>query len=216
MNIRGLQLDDDDPTSEPTEINVVPVTEQTNRFLTEAFTKDISGVDRRKLRSHYTLPQNELTIAPFLDTMMSSECSSKVKSTDHSLFTLQKLILEAIGPLSQLLEVVNNCEPNLSMDQIGDAVETAIALLANASNKTSLMRISEVLEEYSKEIVPFAAAQERDWTSAAPRLFGPTFLKDAADYLQQLQLVQKFKSKLAQVFRPASSKKSYPSAPPKK
>jgi len=95
---------------------------------------------------------------------------------------------------------VNDPEPNLSLDQIGDAVETAIALLANALNKTTLMRRSRVLEEYNKELVPFATAQERDWTSAAPRLFGPTFLKDAADYLQQLQLVRKVKSKPTQVF----------------
>ena len=60
MNIRDPQLDDDDPTSESMEINVIPVTEQTNRFLTHAFTKKISGVDRRKLRSHYTLPRMNL------------------------------------------------------------------------------------------------------------------------------------------------------------
>jgi len=90
MNIWDPQLDDDDPTSETMEINVVPVTEWTNKFLTEAFTQKMSGVDRQKLRRHYTLPQNELTMVPFLDVMMSLECLSKVKSKDHSLFTLQK------------------------------------------------------------------------------------------------------------------------------
>ena len=121
----------------------------------------------------------------------------------RSLFTLQGLILETIGPLSQLLEAVNDPEPSVSMDQVGDAIETAIILLANAANKTSVMRRTRILEEYNKELVPFATAQERDWTSAAPRLFGPTFLKDAADYLQQLQLIRKVKAKLTQNFRQA-------------
>ena len=125
--------------------------------------------------------------------MMASECSRASKSTDRSLYMLQGLILEAIGPLSQLLEAVNNPNPQLTMDQIWDAVETAITLLANASNKTSLMRRTKILEEYNKELVSFAAAQERDWASAALCLFGPNFLKEAADYLQNLQLIRKVK-----------------------
>ena len=82
------------------------------------------------------------------------------------MYTLQGLLLEAIEPLSQLLEAVNDPDPQLTMDQIGEAVETAVTLLANASNKMSLMR-TKILEEYNKELVPFAAAKERDWASAA-------------------------------------------------
>ena len=127
--------------------------------------------------------------------MMESECFRASKSTDRSLYMLQGLILEAIGLLSQLLEAVNNPNPQLTMDKIWDAVETAITitLLANASNKTSLMRRTKILEEYNKELVSFAAAQERDWASAAPCLFGPNFLKEAANYLQNLQLIRRVK-----------------------
>ena len=44
--------------------------------------------------------------------------------------------------------------------------------------------------EYNKELLPFATAKKRDWASGAPRLFGPNFLKEATNYLQQLQLLQ--------------------------
>jgi len=77
------------------------------------------------------------------------------------------------------------------MDQIGDAVETALTLLANASIHISGVRRTKVLEDYNKELIPFAAESEHDWTSGALRLFGPSFLKEASDYLQQLQLVRK-------------------------
>ena len=87
------------------------------------------------------------------------------------------------------------------MDQIGEAVETALTLLANASIHISGMRRTKV---YSKELVPFAAESERDWTSGDPRLFGPSFLKEALDYLQQLQLVRKVKEK--PVFHSAPSR----------
>ena len=194
MELRDPLLDDDDePAKGAAPIKVVPVTDRTNQLLTEAFTSKMTGAERRTLRASYTLPQNDLTRAPFLDAMMASECSKTVRSTDRSLYTLQGLILEAVGPLSQLLEAVNNPNLDVTMDQIGDAVETAITLIANASNKTSLMRRTKVLEEYNKELVTFASAGERDWTSAAPRLFGPNFLKEAADYLQHLQLIRKVK-----------------------
>ena len=81
------------------------------------------------------------------------------------------------------------------MDQIGEAVETALTLLANASTQVSAVRRTKILEDYNKELVPFVAAKERDWTSGAPRLFRPNFLKEATDYLQQLQLLRKAKEK---------------------
>ena len=200
MDIQDPFLDNDEPTSSAATIKVVPMTDRAIDFLTEAFTQKMTGVERQTMRSRYTLPQNDLTQVPFLDAMMSSKCSRSTKSTDHSLYTLQGLLLEVVEPLSQLLEAVNDPEPKVTMDQIGDAVQTAISLLANAANKMSLMRRARILEEYNKELVPFAAAQERHWASAAPRLFGPNFLKEAADYLQQIQLIRKGKSKLPQGF----------------
>ena len=110
---------------------------------------------------------------------------------DRILSTLQGRVLEAVGPLSQLLEAINDDEPQLSMDQIGEAVKTALTLLANASLQISEVRRTRVLEEYNRELLPFAIAKECDWASAAPRLFGPNFLKEATDYLQQLQLLRK-------------------------
>jgi len=132
MDLRDQLLDDDDPTKDAATIKVVPVTERMNKFLNEALFMKMAGAERLKLWSKYTLPQNELTRAPFLDAVMASECSKSCKSTDRSLYTLQGLILEAIGPLSQLLEAVNDPNPQVSMDQVGEAVETANSLLANA------------------------------------------------------------------------------------
>jgi len=78
-----------------------------------------------------------------------------LQGLDQSLHTLQGLLLEPIGPLSQLLEAVNDPNPPVLMDQIGDSM--TITLLANASINLSLMRRTKVLEEYNKEFVAFAA-----------------------------------------------------------
>ena len=159
-------------------VQVVPVSEWTNKFLNEAFYTEKSSADHKKLRSQYTLLQNELTKTPFLDTMMASQCSSSTKSLDKTLSSLQGRVLEAVGPLSQLLECINSEETLPSMDQIGDAVEAALTLLAL---HISGIRRTKILEDY-KELVSFAATEEHDWTSGAPQLFGPNFLREASDY----------------------------------
>ena len=60
MDSVDLLLDNDEPTPEAARVKVVPVTDRTNKFLTEAFSRRISGADRRALHSHYTLPQEGL------------------------------------------------------------------------------------------------------------------------------------------------------------
>ena len=121
-------------------IQVVPVSKRTNQFLDQVFSVELHPNDRKKLRSQYSLPQNELTKTPFLDTMMANQCAGSTKTLDKTLHTIQGRVLEAVGPLSQLLESVN-CEGDPpSMDQKGDAVETALTLQANASIHISGMR----------------------------------------------------------------------------
>ena len=115
--------------------------------------------------------------APFLDTAMAGQCSSSTKALDWTLTNLQGQVLEAVGPLSQLLESIKNEEAQPSMDQIGKAVKTALTLLANASIQILAVRRTKVLEDHNKELVPFAAVKERDWASGASRLFGPSFFK---------------------------------------
>ena len=53
---------------------------------------------------------------------------------------LQGLVLDVIGPLTQLLEAVNDDQARVTTDQISEAVETAISLLANASYQISAVR----------------------------------------------------------------------------
>ena len=155
------------PTEAAPTIQVVPVSKWTNQFLDQSFSVKLHPNDRKKLRSQYTLPQNELTKTLCLDTMMANQCAGSTKTLDKTLHTIQGRVLEAVGPLSQLLESVNSEGDPPSMDQIGDAVETALTLLANASIHISGVRRTKVLEDYNKELVPFAAESERDWTSGA-------------------------------------------------
>jgi len=155
MDLQDPLLDDADPTKESAAIKVVPVTERTYGFLNDAFTSKMSGADRRAQRSKYTLPQNDLTRVPFLGAIMASECSRNCKSIlcicykdlssrqlDHSAnFWRQSMIPTLKSPWTKLGKLLRR-------------------LLANTSNKTSLMRRTKILEEYNKELVTFAQAKE--------------------------------------------------------
>jgi len=44
----------------------------------------------------------------FLDAMMANQYGSSTKTLDETLHTIQGRVLEAVGPLSQLLESVNS------------------------------------------------------------------------------------------------------------
>jgi len=99
---------DGTPTEDAPTIQVVPVSEQTNQFLDQVFSVELHPNDRKKLRNQYTLPQNELTKMPFLDTMMANQCANSTNTLDKTLQTIQVRVLEAVGPLSLLLESVKS------------------------------------------------------------------------------------------------------------
>ena len=79
--------------------------------------------------------------------------------------------------------MVNNDQPQMTKDQIGEAVETALSLLANTSHQMSAMRRAKILEEYNKDLLTFTVAKDSDRANAALELFGPNFLKEASGYL---------------------------------
>ena len=72
---------------------------------------------------------------------------------------------------------------------IQQAIETAITLLANASNKLLLMRRARILARNLLHLLQ----KRREIRQQQPHLFSPNFVKEAAECLLTLQLVQKVK-----------------------
>ena len=88
-------------------ICLTQVHECTEDFLRKAFTA-VSSTDRRQLRQQFIVLDMPFTTAPRLDKVMAAECSKSLKSADNLLSRIQALFLDAMGPLSGLLEKVNN------------------------------------------------------------------------------------------------------------
>ena len=49
--------------------------------------------------------------SPILGTMLASQCSRAIKSMDNTLSSLQGYVVEATGPLSKLMEAINDDGP---------------------------------------------------------------------------------------------------------
>lgn len=61
-------------------------------------------VDQLILRCQFLVPEMLITMGPKLDKVTGAECQSGVKSTDTALAQLQALTLDAVGPLTDLIE----------------------------------------------------------------------------------------------------------------
>ena len=146
-----------------------------------------------------------LTMALKLDKVMASECLPAVRTADQSFARLQALMLDAVGPLTDLLERINVSKPaddNEEEDQQGvdlqvveDAAQTALVFLGNTATQFSAYQRTKILEEYNKDLMSFSEKVEPDLRAAAPLLFGSSFTKQASEHLSQVEVLRKVKGK---------------------
>ena len=176
---------------------VVEVSECTEQHLVRSFAC-MDNEECRRLTDSFALPKLVVTKTPELDKTMAAQCSRSTKSNDQALSRIQALNSNALSPLSKLLERLNKDDTDISTDQVGYTVESAITLLGNTFAQISMLCQQKVLEEYNKELLTFAQGRaqgrEMEFLKAAPELFGPKFPHDATKHLDQLAALQKAKS----------------------
>lgn len=104
-------------------------------------------------------------------------------------------MLDAVAPLSSLLDALNGEKVNVSVDQLAVAVETSLFQIGNASIQLSNLWWTKILEEYEKNLLALVDGKDSEFAAEAPMLFRKSFPKKATDYPQQLKLLQKAKEK---------------------
>ena len=156
-----MELETETLTPSGDEIRPVKVREETELVLQNAFTP-LKNPDRRALRRQFVVPDMPLTMALKLDKVMAAECVSAVRTTDQSLACLQALMLDAVGPLTDLLEKISESSPadseeeqGVDLQMVEDSVQTALVFLGNAATQFSAYRRTKILEEYNKDLVSF-------------------------------------------------------------
>ena len=104
-----MELETEALTQPGDEIRPVKVREDTELLLQRAFTP-LKNPDSRAFRCQFLVLDSPVTMAPKLHKVMAAECLPGVRSTDQSLARLQALMLDAVGPLTDLLEKMGNSE----------------------------------------------------------------------------------------------------------
>ena len=104
------------------------------------------------------------------------------KSADKELAKLQTFVLDALGPVTCMLEHAER----LSIEDIRDASSATATLIGNANAHLSRLRREKFVTSINKNLSPLVK-EDVGFTSAAPNLFGADFSKRAKEYLDQVK-----------------------------
>ena len=77
----------------------------------------MKNTERHLLHNAFTLPKVAVTKTPSLDVVMVSQCSKSTKANDKSLARIQALTLDAVGPLTELLKLLNDDKKKLHLSK---------------------------------------------------------------------------------------------------
>ena len=122
---------------------------------------------------------------------MAAECSKSTKSADLQLSRIQALFLDAVGPLSGLIDGINK-GTEVTVDNVEGAVKAALTFLGNASSQCTSLRRVGILEEYKKDLISFCQ-ESQVFASTSGMLFESSFAKKASEHLKQIQTLHQAK-----------------------
>ena len=195
-----MELEDDpeDPAGNVTsekpegdEVHLTQVHESTEEFLRKTFIP-VNNAERRQLKQRYIVPDTPFTTSPRLDKVMAAECSKSTKSADLQLSRIQALFLDAVGPLSGLIDGINK-GTEVTVDDVEGAVKAALTFLGNASSQCTSLRRVGILEEYNKDLISFCQESQDLFASTSGMLFGSSFAEKASEHLKQIQTLRQAK-----------------------
>ena len=123
---------DRNPTGEDQKL--CEVSEKTRVLLVQACSKRAPNSIRRKVRCPYPLPKVPATRTPQLDAFLKTEVSGGIKTADKELAKIQTFALDAIAPLTAILEA-DAKDKDWTREQLIGATKAAVQLIGNTSAK---------------------------------------------------------------------------------
>ncbi len=86
---------------------------------------------------------------------MKAELSSAAKAVDKESARLQTFMLDAMAPLTSIIEADATGKPLSHEDNLA-AVKAALQLIGNASSNVSLLRRERITGQINKSLLPLA------------------------------------------------------------
>ena len=182
--------DDTEPEEQGCPLHTVSST--TEALLKDACSKTVSNDTRRRWRKQFGMPANDRTKCPKLDTTLKARLPKQCKENDRSLARLQTMVLDAMGPLTHLLELQQRGQ--LTPEAVTDSASQAIKFVGNASTAISQERRRRAGTFFNEDLKAFIEEQEQ----AAPLLFGKEFLGIAKTHAESVKALDRMAQKANQ------------------
>jgi len=160
----------------------------TQAFLSSKFVTRSHNNDRLDTRNAYTLPKVPETKTPTLDGFTRSEAPPQAKTLDSQLQRLQFFVLDAVAPLTSIVEA-NAKGEKVDHRQAVNAAKSAIELVGNASAQISHYRRTRLVASLNKTLLPLVD-DDKNFQGAAPSLFGSSFAKQSKDLVDQVKAMR--------------------------
>ena len=118
--------------------------------------------------------------------MITGECLKSTKANDSLFSDIQAHFLDAVGPLTGIIEAINGGK-QLAIEDVESAVKASLTLLRNVSHRCTSIRRQGVLQDYNKDLVSYATESDELFSSATKTLLGLAFPEKAATHLHQMK-----------------------------
>ena len=138
-------------------------------IISQACTSRLEYADHLKVRNVYSLPKVAASRAPQLDSYLKTEIPPATKAVDKELATIQSHVLEALTPLSAILETKQDLPK-----ETASAATDAVKLLGNSIARISHLQRTTVISQMNKALLPLVE-EDSNFREASPSLFEPEF-----------------------------------------
>ena len=139
---------------------------------------------RRLWKEKFRTPNTPFTVWPSVDKLIKSRLTAHAKAKDKSLAKHQALMLNAVVPISIILEEA--AKGMLSVKTATEAAQTALKFLGNASMQMNRERRRIAIEVMNPSLTDLAE-DNKAFGKAAPLLFGEGFAKKAKERDEELK-----------------------------
>ena len=160
------------------------VSSDTLEFFREKFTTTTSNEVRRQWRSRFGRPKVDVASAPIMDKMVKSRLHPATKSRDKALSKQQALLLDAVGPLTYVLEEAG--KETLTVQATVEACQQTLAFIGNANMHLNRERRRNAILCMNRDLAEMAEDDDTFKTSA-PQLFGDGFSRKAKERSEELK-----------------------------
>ena len=180
-----VHWDSDEKEENP---KLIEVSEKTQGLLVEVCMRSVPNSVRRKTCSSYPLPKVAATKTPQMDAFLKADLSPATKALDKDLVKLQTFILDALAPLSMVLDQDSKGQ-TMSKEETLEAAHTAVHLIGNANVRISCVRHEKAIMDINKALL-LIVQDDSNFVDAAPVLFGSEFGQKSKEHVDQVRALR--------------------------